>query len=97
MTTIEIQRRTGQSLRAHPRTARRDDVLLRDVLAAARRLVELQRRADTSAAAASQPASLADAIDRDFLLFDLHDAARELTAAVAAADQAEAARTLPHA
>jgi hypothetical protein len=67
---------------------RQDDVLLRDVLAAARRFLDLQGRAE-AAQAAQAPATLADAIERDFLLFDLHDAQRDLRAAVNAAEQAE--------
>lgn len=78
---------TSPVTRARP-TPRLDDVLLLDVLGAARRFLELQARAD-SALAAHAPATLADAIERDFLLFDLHDAKRDLREAVEAAEQAE--------
>lgn len=55
---------------------------LAEVYAAARRFVATQRRADASA----RPTSLAEAIERDFLLFDLHEAGRDLRDAVEAAD-----------
>ena len=58
------------------------DALLMEVLVAARRLLALQARAGLD----HVPGSLADAIDRDFLLFDLHDAARDLRDAVEAAE-----------
>ncbi|MFT8242628.1 hypothetical protein [Roseomonas sp. BN140053] len=49
-----------------------------DVLAAAQRLNRVQERM----AALTAPATLAEAIERDFLLFDLHDARRALRAAM---------------
>jgi len=82
------ERSIGPVMRPKAPASRPDDVLLRDVLGAARRLLDLQDRA-TAAQAAQAPATLADAIERDFLLFDLHDAQRDLRKAVAAAEQAE--------
>jgi hypothetical protein len=81
------EREIGPVIRPMPPSPRQDDVLLRDVLSAARRFIDLQARAD-AAQSAQAPASLADAIERDFLLFDLHDAARDLRDAVSVAEQA---------
>ncbi|UFN49854.1 hypothetical protein LPC08_04210 [Roseomonas sp. OT10] len=67
------------------------DTLLMEVLVAARRLLALQSRLDSGARAAG---CLAEAIDRDFLLFDLHDAARDLREAVEAAEAITSARSL---
>ena len=58
------------------------DLLLMEVLVAARRLLAMQSRMN----AVVVPESLADAIERDFLLFDLHEAAQELHDAVEIAE-----------
>lgn len=81
------EREIGPVIRPMPPSPRQDDVLLHDVLSAARRFLDLQARAD-AAHSAQAPATLADAIERDFLLFDLHDAARDLRDAVSVAEQA---------
>jgi hypothetical protein len=81
------EREIGPVIRPLAPSPRPDDVLLHDVLGAARRFLDLQARA-VAAQSAQAPASLADAIERDFLLFDLHDAARDLRDAVSAAEQA---------
>ena len=78
------EREIGPVIRPMAPSPRQDDVLLHDVLSAARRFLEIQARADAPHA----PTTLADAIERDFLLFDLHDAARDLRDAVSVAEQA---------
>ncbi len=62
------------------------------VLQAARRFVALQARAE----AVAQPVNLADAIERDFMLFDLHEAGTDLRRAVQEAEFAGAPRFADH-
>ena len=60
---------------------------VRDLAAAARRLVALRDKAGPlTAVTPPEPRTLADAIDRDFLLFDLEQAVADLRAALAALD-----------
>lgn len=63
-----------------------DEARLRQVFEAARRLVAYRERAAALAARDLHPPSLAEAIDRDFLAFDIGRAERALRAAVIAAD-----------
>ncbi|PZW49067.1 hypothetical protein C8P66_10393 [Humitalea rosea] len=63
------------------------EVLLMEVLRAARTLLSLQERSGILArAAGSVPPSLSDAIERDFLTFEMQDAFGALRETVAAAD-----------
>ena len=63
------------------------ELALMEVLRAARALIALQDRSTALARAAQTgPTSLTDAIERDFLTFDLQDAVTVLRDAVAAAD-----------
>jgi hypothetical protein len=63
------------------------DTPLLEVLDAARRFLEFRRQAtDIATGRAPAPRHLGEAIDRDFLLFDLERAAEALNRAVADAD-----------
>ncbi|WP_431285298.1 hypothetical protein ACQW02_11065 [Humitalea sp. 24SJ18S-53] len=63
------------------------ELVLMEVLRAARALLALQERSNAlSRAAQASPPSLTDAIERDFLAFDVQDAFGVLRDAVAAAD-----------
>lgn len=63
------------------------ELVLMEVLRAARALVALQERSTALARAAQAgPVSLTDSIERDFLTFDLQDAVVVLREAIAAAD-----------
>ena len=61
-----------------------------DLAAAARRLLALRDQAGPLAAAAPPPIrSMADAIDRDLLIFQLEQAVQDLRAALSALDPGE--------
>lgn len=63
------------------------ELALMEVLRAARALLAVQDRSHALARASQcSPPSLTDAIERDFLTFDLQDASQVLREAVAAAD-----------
>ena len=63
------------------------DPAVADLAAAARRLLALRDQAGPLAAAAPQPIrSMADAIDRDLLIFHLEQALEDLRAALSALD-----------
>lgn len=63
------------------------ELALMEVLRAARALLAVQERSHAlSRASQASPPSLTDAIERDFLTFDLQDASQILREAVAAAD-----------
>lgn len=62
--------------------ANQPGTLLMEVVIAARRLLVIQSRLDTTLL----PKSLSDAIERDFLLFDLQEAALNLRHVVEAAE-----------
>ncbi|MDO9707974.1 hypothetical protein [Paracraurococcus lichenis] len=64
-----------------------DPARIRRVLDAARRFIAYRERAAALAKGRmAEPATLAEAIDRDFLAFDITQAERELRAAVIALD-----------
>ncbi len=79
--------RRGPARRGQVPRAIAAELVLMEVLRAGRALVALQDRSTALARAAQAgPASLTDAIERDFLIFDLQDAVVVLRDAIAAAD-----------